>query len=121
MKIPRHSKTIRKYILSYTGIALLSCALVGLVLFSIAASELNRADRTALQDKLEIAVGLLDNNLELMRDMTYKLQMSYYFRHEYIIQNGYNPAVTLDYLSRFKSHVPLSEEYFLMYDGSEKV
>ncbi len=121
MKIPRHSKTIRKYILSYTGIALLSCALVGLVLFSIAASELNRADRTALQDKLEIAVGLLDNNLELMRDMTYKLQMSYYFRHEYIIQNGYNPAVTLDYLSRFKSHVPLSEEYFLMYDGSDKV
>ena len=121
MKFPKHLKTVRRYVLSYLGMGLMACILAGLVLFVACARELDAASRRAEQQKLDAAAQILDNNLELMQEIAHKLQLSHFFRREYIRRGGYYPAASLDYLARFRNQVPLSEEYFLMYADQDKV
>lgn len=121
MKRLLKTKTIHRYIVSYVGVALLSCALVGIVLFTSAVSQMKKTYEDLQTERLQIAADLLETNLELMQETVYRVQLSAYFRRAYLEQNNYNASVMLDHLARFENAVPISEEYFLYYRGGDLV
>jgi len=120
-KNPRGISTIVRYIVSYTGVALLSCALIGGILFMRSTGELNRAYERAQRDKLSIGVSMLADNIALMQEAAYKIQFSYYFRPSFLAQDHYNPAIMLKYFAQYQYYVPMTAECFLYYYGTDTI
>lgn len=121
MKLLPRTKTAYRYLLSYAGIALLSCSLVGIVLFYMAVGEMRAAQRDTQEERLQIAADMLEGNLALMQETALRIQFLSYFKPSYLLQNGYHAYQMLDYLSRFQNTVPLCDEYFLMYQDTDLV
>ncbi|MBE6930682.1 MAG: helix-turn-helix domain-containing protein [Ruminococcaceae bacterium] len=107
--------------MSYIGIVVLACILLGAVLFSFSVRELNSAYLETQQQRFDTAAELLEQNFELMEDMSYRLKSSSVMRSEYLNRSGYNPAQTLAYLRNFESFVPIADEFFVIYNERESV
>ena len=56
--------------MSYIGIVVLACILLGAVLFSFSVRELNSAYLETQQQRFDTAAELLEQNFELMEDMS---------------------------------------------------
>jgi len=121
LKTTRISKVVKRYMVSYVGIVLSTCVLLGVVLFSSSVQELNSTYRDTQLERLHIASTTLDNNLIRMQEMGYLLEKSSLLRSAYLSRDTYNSFDALDYLSRFRGYVPLTEEYFLMYRDDTRV
>lgn len=121
MKLPRTRTTLARYAISYTSVALLSCAILGLALFFVSVRELNSSTRQEQQRKLALACEYVDSQIEIMRDISYRVQTTHCYKPSFFSQNKYDEITLLQDFESYKNYTPFTSDYFLMYAGSDYI
>ena len=121
MKRFKLGRTLQHYTISYGGIALLSCALIGLVLFTTFVNEFRKAERKELLNKTNLAADYIKNQQQMMADISYTIQNTIYYMPEYINDNRYNEITMLKDFNLYRNYVPLTKEYFFFYRDSNYI
>lgn len=104
-----------RYITSYASIALVSCALIGLVLFRVSVNELNEATKRQQLNKLSLAAEYLENQQKLMMEVKCKIQNTVHYKPSQLEINKYKNIVLLKDFELYKNYTPIAQEYFLFY------
>jgi AraC-like DNA-binding protein len=121
MKSIKLGNTFRNYTISYVGIALLSCAMIGLGLFSAFVNKLTEVEKGEQYNKLKLAADYLEDQQQLMADISYTIQNTIYYLPTYIAGKKYKEILMLEDFGSYKNYVPLSKEYFMFYQDSNYI
>ena len=112
---------LKKTIISYIGIALLSCLVIGFTCLSICMMQLNRISIEEEQSRLGLVHSDLHKQMETMRSITLRVKtMPCYMpisRKESTLKER---ELILD-LARFKNHLPYACDYYLYYLDDQMV
>jgi AraC-like DNA-binding protein len=99
-------------------LAIIACLLISVVLLFLFKHEADLKKAHAANEKLQLIVGDLENNLDLYEDIAIKLSTSTNFHPEMLSHNKYHDTVLLGEFGYYHNTSPLSEEMILFY--SEK-
>lgn len=110
-----------RYANTYAGIALISCIIVGLLLFNISVTVLNEAVHNEQEHKLKLIAKYLNGQTRLMQRMVFKLQNTYEYKPA-VLRLGEHQYITLvkDF-SHYNNYITISESYFLLYRDKQLV
>lgn len=104
-----------QYLLSYLCITILSCAIIGLSLFSVFLHDLEQEEMRTNLHKLSLAVEDMENQLDILGEVSYKLASQVEYLPAYLEQNPYYEVELLKDFESYQNVSPLAKEYFLMY------
>lgn len=115
LSVKKRPHLFLKYILSYICIAVLSCTLIGFFLFGIFLQDLVNETRQTNQQKLTIALDDMENQLELLQDLTIKLSYNPIYKPSLLNNDPYARMELLKNFEIYQTVSPLTTEYFLVY------
>lgn len=121
MKRSNGKSILRRYLISFVSIAMLSCAVVGLITYLTAVQELRISAQAEQQKRLTLAVEDMDDQLEILQDIANRVQTSIYYMPMYISRNPYYEVELLDDLEKFSNYSSLLSHYFIRYEGQDAV
>ena len=99
---------------------LLTCLMLGSVLFGIYIRNINYRTRVSVQNQTDHAVADLDTQLNAMRMLSLKLSVQRVFDSDYVFENKTHEIEMLDALSQYHAYADLPAEFALMYrNGAE--
>lgn len=100
---------------------LLTCLLLGSVLFGIYIRNINYRTRVSVQNQTDHAVADLDTQLNAMRMLSLKLSVQRVFDSDYVFENKTHEIEMLDALSQYHAYADLPAEFALMYRNGAKI
>lgn len=106
---------LTSYVISYMGLALMSCTLIGALFFSSFIGDFIDINKKNLQDKMTLAVEDLENQLDTLGNISYSISASNQYWPYYLEQDHYNEKEMLEDFQRFSTYSPLTSEYFMIY------
>ena len=110
-----------RYLISFLSIALVSCLLVGMISYLIAARELRQTARQEQTRRLMLAAEDMNEQVEQLQEIAYIVQNSVYYRPAFIGRNPYYEIELLEDFKKFASYSMLITEYFLRYEGEDMI
>lgn len=102
------------YMTSYIGLALLSCALIGTMVFGSFVNDFIDLNKTNLRQKMTLAADDLQNQLDVMEGISYTVATSATF-WPYNVEDNYSEREMLVDFERFRTYSPIIDEYFMIY------
>ncbi len=121
MKRFKLGSTLKHYTISYVGIAMLSCALIGLVLFTAFVNEFRKTENKELLNKITLAADYIEKQQQMMAEISYTIQNTIYYMPSYIKSNKYNEIIMLEDFKLYRNYTPLTQEYFFFYRDSDYI
>ena len=112
---------LHRYLISFVSIALLSCLLVGMISYLIAARELRQTAQQEQTRRLMLAAEDMSAQVKQLQETAYVVQNSVYYRPAFIGRNPYYEIELLEDFRKFTSYSTLVTEYFLRYEGDEMI
>jgi AraC-like DNA-binding protein len=106
---------IYKYIFSSFLIVLIASIMVGLTLYVISVSELKKKHNDMVMYKLGLAASDIENQFDILEDISYRLSMEVYYKKSYLKKNRYYDLVLFDDFVKYKNNSPIISDYFLFY------
>lgn len=110
-----------RYLISFVSIALVSCALVGMISYLMAARELRHTARQEQTRRLMLAAEDVSEQIDQLQEIAYLVQNSVYYRPAFIGRNPYYEIELLNDFKKFSGYSALVTEYFLHYEGEEMI
>lgn len=104
-----------QYLFSYLCITFLSCSLIGFSLFSVFLHDLEQENRQSNLHKLTLAAADMENQLDILEEISYKLASQVVYLPTYLEQNPYYEMEMLEDFKTYQNMSPLTQEYFLLY------
>ena len=110
-----------RYLISFVSIALVSCALVGMISYLMAARELKHTARQEQTRRLMLAAEDVSEQVDQLQEIAYLVQNSVYYRPAFIGRNPYYEIELLSDFKKYSGYSSLVTEYFLRYEGDEMI
>ena len=110
-----------RYLLSFVSIALVSCLLVGMISYMIAAKELRQTSQQEQTRRLMLAAEDICAQVDQLQEIAYVVQNSVFYRPAFIGRNPYYEIELLEDFKKFSGYSPLVTDYFLRYEGEEMI
>lgn len=110
-----------RYLISFVSIALVSCTMVGMISYLIAARELRSSARQEQTRRLTLAAEDVSAQMEQLQEIAYLVQNSVYYRPAFIGRNPYYEIELLEDFKKFTGYSTLVTEYFLRYEGDRTI
>jgi len=117
----RGKSVLYRYLISFVSIALVSCALVGMISYLMAARELRYTARQEQNRRLMLAAEDMGVQFEQLQEIAYLVQNSVYYRPAFIGRNPYYEIELLKDFRKYGGYSALVTEYFLRYEGEEMI
>jgi len=119
--VPKRGSILVSYLFSYIGIALLSCALIGTLIFNMFLSNLAKTELENNKRKIEQAVNDMEEHLKILQSISYDISFNIKYRPLYFQQNKYYEMLLLEDFSKYRGYSPVISEYFLLYHTYDNV
>ena len=110
-----------RYLISFVSIAMVSCALVGMISYLMAARELKHTARQEQTKRLMMAVEDVSEQIDQLQEIAYRVQTTVYYRPAFIGRNPYYEIELLNDFKKYSGYSSLVTEYFLRYEGDEMI
>ncbi len=120
-KRPIKPSIVIKYVTSYFGVIILTCAFVGLILYSKSVEEFSNANEKITLEKLSVFASDMENQQKAMAEVSYMLCTEIYYKKFYIKRNKYYEVHLFENFQKYKNNTQISLDYFFMYHGDEWV
>ena len=121
MSIFSRTSLFHRYLASYLGIAIATCALMGLLLVNSATQELIQETRQAEQTRLDMARDDLVNFLDILDQLTLRIATETVYQPFYLAKGPMNHMTMLESFCHYQDYSPLFENYYLYYPDTETV
>jgi two-component system response regulator YesN len=119
--IPRKTSVFYRYLISYTGLVIVACTLLGVVSFTVygrmLAVEINRVN----EYKLSLIAADLESQFETMKDAALNVSVSTYYKPYYFKADKTHEIRLLEDFSKYRLISPIIDDYFLFYKGEERL
>ena len=106
---------VYKYIFSSFAIVLLACVVVGLVLYLASVNELKKNYNDMVMYKLSLAVADIENQYDILAEVSYKLSTEVYYKKSYIERNPYYEIDLFEDFVKYKNNSQIIDDYFFFY------
>lgn len=119
--VTKKGSILISYLFSYIGIALLSCALIGALVFNMFLYNLAQAELEKNTRKVEQAVNDIEAHLEMLKSISYDISFNIKYRPLYFQQSKYYDILLLEDFAKYRGYSPIIFDYFLLYNSSDIV
>lgn len=109
------------YLLTYVGIAVFFCALLGIFLFNFFVSGYGESVLKNEKQKAAVIINDLENQIDVMAQIAYSVGNEMAYSYEKLENNNYNEFVMLKEFVRYSNAGMFTEQYFLMYHNQPRV
>ena len=110
-----------RYLASFLTIAIFGCATIGLTLFALSTSELDKVTENEIKRHVQDITDDLYRQIELMNNIALKISFQPEFKYTYVEKSKYRDIELLEKLRNYQDQVLLSDSTFLMYEGIENL
>ncbi|MBQ6803524.1 MAG: helix-turn-helix transcriptional regulator [Clostridia bacterium] len=117
----RNRKLLQQYLIKAISLSLISCIVVGGMLFWLSSYYLKREAEMATQERLESVMHDFNNMINTMDEIANQIKVDVYYQPFYLNKNDYNKVLLLERFSMFGNWHPLISNYFLYYPGENLV
>ncbi|MDD6883248.1 MAG: helix-turn-helix domain-containing protein [Eubacteriales bacterium] len=115
----RRKSLIWNYLRSYTGVALLTCGIVSLILFRISAAELNREWEKSLENKAELIIEDLGRQYKAFQSVANDVTLDIVYKPTYYRRNKYYETELVESLEKYQVVSSFVQNIFLVYRDSD--
>lgn len=119
-KLPSRS-LLTKYVLSYAGIALMICAIVGATLIEMSVVQLRQTAQKEQVNRLRLASDYLDQQLDIFSDIINGMMTRVYYRPYYFQRNLIYEMEMVNDLSRFEKYSPVTDSIWLLFQNMTSI
>lgn len=120
-RLKRGRSVFVSYAISFMSIVLLSCLLVGALLFWFSVRDLRTSAIKDSENRLHAAVEDFERQLDSMRSIALNLSQTEQFRPSYFRRNKYYETELLNYFKQYRQALVISQDYFLVYHDADTV
>ena len=110
-----------QYLLSSSGVVLIACAVLGLLLYFGSVEELRNINEQQVLDKLTLFATDVEMQQKALADVSYTLATEVYYKRFYFERNAYYEIELFKEFVKFRNNSQIIDDYFLMYHGGEMV
>ncbi|MEG0767442.1 MAG: hypothetical protein RR482_06970, partial [Clostridia bacterium] len=112
---------LRRYLVTYIGLAIAASAVLGAILLSTSVSQLRSTTDNTLRQRLSVASADFIYQLKTMEDIALQVQTTAIYHPNYIARNPYYLTELLDHFARFSGYSPLISHYYLYYPDLDTI
>lgn len=112
---------VYKYIFSSFTIVLIACVIVGLILYIASVNELKKKHNDMVMYKLSLAVTDIENQYDMLADISYKLSTEVYYKKSYSERNAYYEIDMFEDFAKYKNNSQIIDDYFFFYHNESWV
>lgn len=109
------------YLMSYSGIVVLSCAIISLIFINLYINDLQSQQKQSIKEKATLALNDIQRQFDSLYNTSLKISIQKIYWPSYFKFNKYNEIELLDDFVRYQNHFLICNEYFLSYHGSNIV
>lgn len=120
MKQQNYSSLI-KYYLAYISVALIGCAVIGMIIFFVSVSELRRTAEQSERNRLRMVASDLDTQIKVFETIRDEISGTLCYRPSYLFADRYREMELMQDFKQYNSYSVLCEEYFLYYRGTDSI
>lgn len=117
----RGASVLRRYMISYLGIALLSCLLIGMVLLYTYLVDFTERQETLFREKAQLVATDMSQQVSLLRTASHKLSIDTLYRPGYLHAGKYSEIRMLEDFKRYAAYSLITQDAFLLYRGEDAV
>lgn len=121
MRLLKNKSVLKKYLITYVGVAVSACAILGVALMLISSHSLQRQETAAAEARLASACDDLIYQLDIMQELSYKPAAMMEYQPFYLQRNAYNEVIMLEHFSRLADSVIICDRYLLLYEDSSDI
>ncbi|MBE5780192.1 MAG: helix-turn-helix transcriptional regulator [Clostridiales bacterium] len=112
---------LRRYLFSFVSIAMISCAVIGMIMYMVSVREMRAAAQEEQYKRLVLAAEDMDSQMEQLQLIAHRLQGTVYYAPTYFKRNPYYEVELLEDLKRFTNYSSLPEHFFVRYKEEDAV
>lgn len=117
----RRGSVLKKYLITYVGIAVAACAALGLLLIGMSAADLKRQEEEAVRARMLSATEDLSYQIELMRNLSVTLKAKSAYQPQVLKVNSYYETLMLKDFGLYVGLSPIVKDYYLWYEDTDSV
>jgi len=117
----RNRSLFQNYLASYVGIAFISCALIGMLLFFFSVRELNIAQYKSTEHKAQLLMDELNSQYNAMQSIVDDVTVDIIFKPTYYRRNKYYEISIVEKLNQYNFWGTFIGEPFLIYRDSDSI
>lgn len=121
MRFMARKSLLYRYMITYIGIAIVACSIVGTILFVSATDHLNEQTLQAKQVRLDMSRDDLSNALQLMDTMALQVSTNKVFQPFFLDKGAINHMTMLEVFQRYQNYSALIQQYYLYYPNTDTV
>lgn len=121
MKLSAKRSLLVNYLATNLSVAVLACAVVGLILFSFAITQLNRAYEQEQIKRLRMAADDLQRQEQVLEDNSLDIRFDEIYRPAWFGRDATYEVEMVKQLAKYEGTSPLIHHFFLLYRGTENV
>lgn len=121
MSVKKKRSLLTQYLFANLSLAAFSCAVVGLVLFSFATSQLNRVYEQEQLNRLALAVADLQRQEKILQDTALNIRTAEVYRLNYFQRDPTYELDLLHDLEKYQNRSQIVEQFFLLYRDNRAV
>ena len=110
-----------RYMSTYLVIVVLSCTIIGLVLFFEADARLRVSYEQALYEKMQNAADDVARQFDVLEQIALNILVGNRFQAHYTARSAFYEIERLEEFSSYTSYCEYSAEYFMLYEGDDAV
>lgn len=112
---------LAKYLITNLSLAVLACAVVGLILFSFSIAQLNHAYEQEQMNRLAIAADDLQRQEKVMSEDALEIRFDELYRPAWFGRDATYELEMTKSLEKYKGSSPLIDQFFILYRGTDNV
>ncbi|MBQ8639794.1 MAG: helix-turn-helix transcriptional regulator [Lachnospiraceae bacterium] len=116
-----HNSLLLQYIIQYVSIALLSCAIISMVVASSYVRELQIKERYYTEERMNYVIDDLEQQMEVFSTINLRISISGVYRPQAFTQNKYHEITLVNDLAQYKNYSALCDSFYLYYYGDTRL
>lgn len=121
MRVMKNKSVLRYYLITYVGVTVAVCAVLGVVLMLLSADNLSRQEQAYMEARLTSACEDLAYQIELMNYTAFHVGSHVVYQPTYLAKSPYNDVLMLESFSRLAGASVIQDTYLLHYVNTQSI
>ena len=121
MQKKRKQSVLKRYLITYVGLAVAACAVLGVVLMMVSSNNLKNQEENSVRDRLSSAGEDFSYQLDIMNDLKMQVYLSPLYQPFNLNRNQFNRMETLEHFETLAVSSVITKNYYLVYEDENIV
>lgn len=119
MQKKRRQSVLKNYLVTYVGLAVAVCAVLGVVLMMVSSNNLRGQEEASVTERLSSACDDFAYQLDVLNDLKIQIYTSPLYQPFNLKKNEINRMEMLEHFENLTSNSVITGEYYLIYEENE--